>query len=165
MIRLGKLARGWASIRRQYSQDASTANRSELAHFSRLSSAWWDEQGEFKPLHQMNPTRVKFIRDKIIQTRQMTDIDSSPVSISSPLSGLKVLDVGCGGGLLCEVGRFEIHVRMARGVTFQLLVPCPLRRRNARNRRCRKQYPGCIFTRFTVHKTIARAAQIRAYHG
>ena len=56
----------------------------ELSKFEELASRWWDENSEFKPLHQINPLRIDFINRR------------------SPLSGLKVLDVGCGGGLLSE---------------------------------------------------------------
>ena len=56
----------------------------EIRKFEELASRWWDKQGEFKPLHDINPLRLNFI-------------DSS-----SPLEGKRVLDVGCGGGILCE---------------------------------------------------------------
>lgn len=82
----------------------SSVNVEEIAHFSRLSSLWWDEQGEFKLLHRMNPVRAKFVRDKIIETRRDDgDVDYEPPVLSRPLQGLRVLDVGCGGGLLSEV--------------------------------------------------------------
>ena len=45
----------------------STVNPEEIAHFSRLSSLWWDEQGEFGQLHKMNPTRMQFIREKMVR--------------------------------------------------------------------------------------------------
>ena len=56
----------------------------EIQKFDDIANAWWDEEGEFKPLHQINPLRVNFIRDKV------------------NLSGKKILDVGCGGGILSE---------------------------------------------------------------
>ena len=80
-----------------------TINASEIAHFSRLSSQWWDEQGEFSFLHKMNPVRVQFIREKLLELSQ--DREGKKVSKSQVLEGLDVLDVGCGGGLLSEVGR------------------------------------------------------------
>ncbi len=69
----------------------STVNAAEIAHFSRLSSQWWDETGEFAFLHQMNPVRMQFIRQKLCDENE------------TALKGLDVLDVGCGGGLLSEV--------------------------------------------------------------
>ncbi|MDO6745933.1 bifunctional 2-polyprenyl-6-hydroxyphenol methylase/3-demethylubiquinol 3-O-methyltransferase UbiG [Gilvimarinus sp. 1_MG-2023] len=56
----------------------------ELEKFEQIAEHWWDQNGEFKPLHQMNPIRANFIDER------------------SPVAGLKVLDVGCGGGILCE---------------------------------------------------------------
>ena len=80
----------------------STVNASEINHFSRLSSLWWDEQGEFALLHKMNPVRVQFIRQKLLEVardeREWQDVDAD----RSPLEGLNVLDIGCGGGLLSE---------------------------------------------------------------
>jgi hypothetical protein len=64
----------------------SSVSEAEIAHFSRLSSRWWDESGEFGLLHRMNPARVRFLRSR------------EPV-----LKGKRVLDVGCGGGLFSEV--------------------------------------------------------------
>ncbi|KAJ7066959.1 S-adenosyl-L-methionine-dependent methyltransferase [Mycena amicta] len=78
---------------------ASTVNAAEIAHFSRLSSQWWDETGEFSFLHQMNPVRIRFIREKLVETAR----DQQPLfQESAALYGLDVLDVGCGGGLLSE---------------------------------------------------------------
>jgi 2-polyprenyl-6-hydroxyphenyl methylase/3-demethylubiquinone-9 3-methyltransferase len=72
----------------------TSVNPEEIAHFSRLSSQWWDEQGEFSFLHRMNPVRMRFIREKVL------DIQNEA---ARPLQGLDALDVGCGGGLLSEV--------------------------------------------------------------
>ncbi|KAF8448956.1 S-adenosyl-L-methionine-dependent methyltransferase [Boletus edulis BED1] len=84
---------------------ASSVNADEIAHFSRLSSLWWDEHGEFALLHRMNPTRVQYIREKLIEiTReeQGEDVGRSMEQRRDVLRGLDVLDVGCGGGLLSE---------------------------------------------------------------
>ena len=80
----------------------ATVNPDEIAHFSRLSSQWWDHQGEFSFLHKMNPVRVQFIRDKLLEIarEENDDLDVQPTHV---LCGLDVLDVGCGGGLLSEV--------------------------------------------------------------
>jgi polyprenyldihydroxybenzoate methyltransferase/3-demethylubiquinol 3-O-methyltransferase len=80
----------------------SSVNASEIAHFSRLSSLWWDEHGEFGFLHKMNPLRMQFVREKVLEiTREEKGEDV--IKGSNPLQGLDVLDVGCGGGLLSEV--------------------------------------------------------------
>ncbi|KAH8093289.1 ubiquinone biosynthesis O-methyltransferase [Cristinia sonorae] len=81
-------------------EGSSTVNADEIAHFSRLSSLWWDETGEFGMLHKMNPVRMQFIKEKLLEIRrEETDDD---VEEGTVLRGLDVLDVGCGGGLLSE---------------------------------------------------------------
>ncbi|WFC99464.1 dolichyl-P-Man:Man5GlcNAc2-PP-dolichol alpha-1,3-mannosyltransferase [Malassezia yamatoensis] len=83
---------------------------SDIAHFSRLSEQWWDEEGEFKPLHRMNQVRIEFMRDKLDEIRgweaAMDDVLGRPKQTDpapgSFLSGLTMLDVGCGGGILAE---------------------------------------------------------------
>jgi hypothetical protein len=78
----------------------STVNPSEVAHFSRLSSLWWDEHGEFKLLHRMNPVRMQFLREKLTEVA----LDEQGEGFNQDVfKGLDVLDVGCGGGLLSEV--------------------------------------------------------------
>lgn len=62
----------------------TNADRSELGKFDSLSSRFWDPQGEFRPLHILNPVRAQFVAER------------------TKLAGARVLDVGCGGGLLCE---------------------------------------------------------------
>ncbi|KAI0924729.1 hypothetical protein AcV7_007307 [Taiwanofungus camphoratus] len=79
----------------------SSVNPDEIEHFSRLSSQWWDERGEFQLLHKMNPVRMQFIRDKVIEMHREDGTDAS-LNESQVLEGMDVLDVGCGGGLLCE---------------------------------------------------------------
>lgn len=82
--------------------NTSTINSSEIAHFSRLSSLWWDEHGEFSFLHKMNPIRMQFIREKLLEvSREENGEDVKRAE--NILEGLDVLDVGCGGGLLSEV--------------------------------------------------------------
>lgn len=86
----------------------NTINPEEINFFTQLSSQWWDERGEFAMLHRMNPARVGFIRDKIRET--LLEEASARGESARPkdrqrklLSGMNVLDVGCGGGLLSEV--------------------------------------------------------------
>lgn len=83
-----------------------TINPSEIAHFSRLSSQWWDEQGEFGLLHKMNPVRVQFIRQKLLEISR-EERGEEALRLGS-LGGLDALDVGCGGGLLSEVRTVDL---------------------------------------------------------
>ena len=82
----------------------TTVNASEIAHFSRLSSQWWDERGEFAMLHKMNPVRVGFIRERVERSR----VDQGE-SEAVGLTGLNAVDIGCGGGLLSEVCKFGLY--------------------------------------------------------
>ncbi len=68
---------------------------SEIAKFSAMADEWWDESGKFKPLHKLNPTRVGYVRDKVCEYFEIT-------GKSEVFKGLDILDIGCGGGLLCE---------------------------------------------------------------
>jgi len=75
---------------------AKSVNPDEIAHFSAMAETWWDPKGPFKPLHQLNPTRIAFIKEQICQ-----HFNLDPKS-DKPFSTLRMLDIGCGGGLLCE---------------------------------------------------------------
>lgn len=86
---------------RYHSLHTHTANPDEIAHFSKLSSQWWDEQGEFSFLHKMNPVRMKFIVDKLLEVA-CDETSDTELERGQVLRGLDVLDVGCGGGLLSE---------------------------------------------------------------
>lgn len=81
-----------------------TINQNEVEKFSRIAEEWWDEGGKFKPLHQLNPIRIKFIKEKIIEHFGL-------IQSASPLNNLKLLDVGCGGGLLTvPLGRLGANI-------------------------------------------------------
>lgn len=67
---------------------------SEIEKFSAMADDWWNESGKFKPLHKFNPVRIKYIKDNLISHFDLSE------SSSKPFAGLKVLDIGCGGGLL-----------------------------------------------------------------
>lgn len=75
---------------------AGTASPEDVARFTAIAERWWDAGGEFAPLHKLNPPRLAFIRKHLCDHFNLDE--GSP----TPLSGLKVIDVGCGGGLLCE---------------------------------------------------------------
>ncbi|KAJ7475852.1 S-adenosyl-L-methionine-dependent methyltransferase [Mycena latifolia] len=89
-------------LRRALHTATSSVNPAEIAHFSRLSSQWWDETGEFSFLHQMNPVRMRFIREKLLEVARDDQPTLDESTSASVLKGLDVLDVGCGGGLLSE---------------------------------------------------------------
>ena len=72
-----------------------TINKKEIDKFSKLADEWWDPEGKFKPLHNFNPVRLRYIRDTI--TKKFGN-----KSKKLPLKNIKILDIGCGGGLLSE---------------------------------------------------------------
>jgi len=74
----------------------STIDRGEVERFAALAAEWWNPNGKFKPLHKFNPVRLAYIRDQLA-----TRFGRDPRT-SRPFEGLRVLDIGCGGGLLCE---------------------------------------------------------------
>jgi 2-polyprenyl-6-hydroxyphenyl methylase / 3-demethylubiquinone-9 3-methyltransferase len=74
----------------------TTVDREEVERFSRLAEEWWDPAGKFAPLHHLNPVRLRFIRDRAA-AHWRRDPEGE-----QPLAGLALLDVGCGGGLICE---------------------------------------------------------------
>lgn len=78
---------------------SSTAEAGEIARFAALAEAWWDPDGKFKPLHKQNPARLTFIRNHVAR-----HFDRDPLG-GRAFEGLDILDIGCGGGLLCEPAR------------------------------------------------------------
>ena len=83
----------------------NTINKKEIEKFSKIAEEWWNPEGKFKPLHKFNPLRISYIKDNIINTFKLEEK-------SKPLEKVKILDIGCGGGLLseplCRLGA-EIH--------------------------------------------------------
>ena len=76
--------------------DTSTVDPAEVAKFEAMAAEWWDPQGKFKPLHMMNPVRLDYI------TRQIAAEFGRDLTQPAPFAGLRLLDIGCGGGLLSE---------------------------------------------------------------
>jgi 2-polyprenyl-6-hydroxyphenyl methylase/3-demethylubiquinone-9 3-methyltransferase len=74
----------------------TTIDVSEVERFSALAAEWWNPNGKFKPLHKFNPVRLAWIRDHVAER-----FGRDPRA-ARPFEGLRFLDIGCGGGLLCE---------------------------------------------------------------
>ena len=73
----------------------STINKKEIDKFSKMAEEWWNPQGKFKPLHKFNPIRISYIKENILNSLKLEDK-------KKPLEKIKILDIGCGGGLLSE---------------------------------------------------------------
>ena len=74
----------------------TTINKEEIQKFSSLAEEWWDVKGKFKPLHMFNPIRIEYITQMIRKYFKITD------QKINPFNELKILDIGCGGGLISE---------------------------------------------------------------
>ncbi len=74
----------------------STIDQADVDRFSAMADEWWDPTGKFKPLHKFNPVRLSYIKQKVCEN---FDLDPNQ---SEPFRNLTILDIGCGGGLLCE---------------------------------------------------------------
>ena len=74
----------------------TTINKEEIQKFSKLADEWWDVNGKFKPLHMFNPVRIEYILDEITKHFQLSSNNKYK------LKNLKILDIGCGGGLISE---------------------------------------------------------------
>ena len=74
----------------------TTIDAEEVAKFTAMAAEWWDPHGKFRPLHKFNPVRLAYIRDHVCAR-----FDRDPKA-DKPLAGLRLLDIGCGGGLLSE---------------------------------------------------------------
>ena len=73
----------------------SSINKKEIEKFSKIAEEWWDPNGKFKPLHKYNPIRISYIKENIIKTFKLKQK-------KAPLKNMRILDIGCGGGLLSE---------------------------------------------------------------
>jgi 2-polyprenyl-6-hydroxyphenyl methylase/3-demethylubiquinone-9 3-methyltransferase len=74
----------------------TTIDPAEVAKFEAMAAEWWDPNGKFKPLHMLNPCRLDYI------TQQIASEFDRDLKQPEPFKGLRILDIGCGGGLLCE---------------------------------------------------------------
>ena len=74
----------------------TTINKEEIQKFSNLANEWWDVKGKFKPLHMFNPVRIEYITQMIRKYFEISDKEINP------FKKLKILDIGCGGGLISE---------------------------------------------------------------
>ena len=74
---------------------SNTLDKKEIEKFSKIAEDWWNPNGKFKPLHNFNPIRIKYIKENLSN-------DFNLKNKKKPLNGLKILDIGCGGGLLSE---------------------------------------------------------------
>ena len=79
----------------------TTIDEEEVERLSRPTSDWWRLNGDFAALHSMNKLRVSFIKNSL------DHLHSQNTTLSKPLSGFRILDVGCGGGILSEVSSFK----------------------------------------------------------
>src|SRR3954471_12204151 len=77
-------------------QPSSSIDPAEVETFSRIAAEWWDPKGKFAPLHRFNPVRLAFIRDQALYRF------GRDARARRPFEGLRLLDIGCGGGLLSE---------------------------------------------------------------
>ena len=73
----------------------NSVNSKEIEKFSKIAEEWWNPNGKFKPLHKFNPIRISYIKENIIKTFKINQK-------KTPLKNIKILDIGCGGGLLSE---------------------------------------------------------------
>ena len=73
----------------------NTINKKEIEKFSKIAEEWWNPSGKFKPLHKFNPIRITYIKENIINSFNIKNQ-------TKPLKKVKILDIGCGGGLLSE---------------------------------------------------------------
>ena len=73
----------------------NTINKKEIEKFSKIAEEWWNPEGKFKPLHKFNPIRISYIKENIVKTFKLNNK-------KTPLKDIKILDIGCGGGLLSE---------------------------------------------------------------
>jgi 2-polyprenyl-6-hydroxyphenyl methylase/3-demethylubiquinone-9 3-methyltransferase len=80
----------------EFIETSGTVDPAEVAKFERMAAEWWKPDGKFRPLHKLNPVRLAYIREHVVEHFHRD------VKTGRPLAGLRLLDIGCGGGLLTE---------------------------------------------------------------
>ncbi len=85
----------------KHRDNRGSVDPTETAKFAAMAEEWWDPGGKFAPLHRMNPVRLEFIRDRACARFGRDAMGNGPLG-SRPLDGLKLADIGCGGGILAE---------------------------------------------------------------
>ena len=145
---------------------APSVDHDEVAKFSKLAGEWWDPNGKFRPLHLFNPVRLAFLRD---QSAQHFDRDAKSLR---PFEGLKLLDIGCGGGLLSEpMARmgFEVlgadasekNIGTARAHAANSGLPLTYRATTAEN----LAQEGCTFDVVLNMEVVEHVADLPAFLG
>lgn len=84
------------STTQENTSTGTTVDDAEIARFSAMAAEWWNPTGKFRPLHKFNPTRLVYIRETLTRHFRLDD------KAQKPLENLRILDIGCGGGLLSE---------------------------------------------------------------
>ena len=83
---------------------SNTINKVEIEKFSKIAAEWWNPEGKYQPLHKFNPIRIQYIKDNIMEHFNIKNKNN-------PFRNIDILDIGCGGGLLCEpLSRFGANV-------------------------------------------------------
>lgn len=96
---------GKTLLRDETPPHSTSVDPAEIAKFQAMAADWWSPTGKFAPLHKFNPVRLGFIRDRAVEHFRLNG------AARAPLEGLRILDVGCGGGLVAEpLARLGAHV-------------------------------------------------------
>ena len=143
-----------ARVRRSSSgRRGATVDPAEIAKFERMAAEWWDADGKFRPLHRFNPVRIGYVRD-VVAAHFGRDAKGG-----RPLAGLRLLDIGCGGGILSEpMARLGRRGGRARSVRDE-------RRGRAAARRGRAASPSTIGRRRRRTSPPPAKVRCRARHG
>lgn len=81
---------------------SATLDENEVRQFGRIAAEWWDADGKFRMLHRIGPARLQYLRNRMVRHFPAASRPAGLISGVKVLSGLSLLDIGCGGGLICE---------------------------------------------------------------